>query len=112
MQNGSHQAQNQTSLCFYKMLKCESKLIRFILELNGLMNTDRHDWNMLWTHTQGKTYFYERLNQSQKINHFPLSFELTRKDRLAINIVKMQKKYSKTYFNFIPETFVLPDQQE
>jgi hypothetical protein len=62
MQNGSHQAQNQTSLCFYKMLKCESKLIRFILELNGLMNTDRHDWNMLWTHTQGKTYFYERLN--------------------------------------------------
>jgi tubulin polyglutamylase TTLL5 len=24
----------------------------------------------------------------------------------------MQKKYSKTYFNFIPETFVLPEQQE
>ena len=94
------------------MLKCESKLIRFILELNGLMSTDRHDWNMLWTHTQGKTYFYERLNPIQKINHFPLSFELTRKDRLAVNIIKMQQKYSKTYFNFIPETFILPEQEE
>ena len=109
-QGSNHQTSNQTSLCFYKMLKCESKLIRFILELNGLMSTDRHDWNMLWTHTQGKTYFYERLNCTQKINHFPLSFELTRKDRLAQNIIKMQKRYSKTYFNFIPETFVLPDE--
>jgi hypothetical protein len=38
--------------------------------------------------------------------------ELTRKDRLAVNIKKMQLKYSKTYFNFIPETFVLPEQFE
>lgn len=41
-----------------------------------------------------------------------MSFELTRKDRLAINIKKMQNKYSKTYFNFIPETFVLPDEYD
>ena len=53
------------------MLKCESKLVRFIFEINGLKPTDRHDWNMLWTHTQGKNYFYERLNTYQKINHFP-----------------------------------------
>mmetsp|Transcript_22163 Transcript_22163/g.34308 ORF Transcript_22163/g.34308 Transcript_22163/m.34308 type:complete len:104 (-) Transcript_22163:208-519(-) len=94
------------------MLKCESKLIKFILELNGLMSTERHDWNMLWTHTQGKTYFYERLHPSQKINHFPLSMELTRKDKLAQNIKRMQNKYFKTYFNFIPETYVLPEQLE
>ena len=24
----------------------------------------------------------------------------------------MQKRYSKTYFNFIPETFILPDEYE
>lgn len=99
-------------MCFYKMLKCEAKLIKFILELNGLVSTDRHNWNMLWTHTQGKNYFYERLTPTQKINHFPLSFEITRKDRLAINIKKMQQKYSRTYFNFIPETYVLPEEFE
>ena len=37
---------------------------------------------------------------------------MTRKDKLALNIKKMQVKYSKTYFNFIPETYVLPDQIE
>lgn len=111
LMRGGMRFQSQ-SICFYKMLKCESKLIRFILELNGMMSTDRHDWNMLWTHTQGKTYFYERLNCTQKINHFPLSAELTRKDRLALNIRRMQHKYLKQYFNFIPETYVLPDQFE
>ncbi len=103
-------ALKDSKICLYKMLKCDSKLVKFIFELNGLIPTDRHDWNVLWTHTQGKTYFYERLNPYQKINHFPNSTELTRKDRLAVNIKKMQDKYSKTYFNFIPETFVLPDQ--
>lgn len=65
---------------------------------------------MLWTHTQGKNYFYERLNQNQKINHFPASSELTRKDRLAINVRKMQDRFSRQYFDFVPETFCLPDQ--
>ena len=92
------------------MLKCESKLVRFLFEINGLVSTDRHDWNMLWTHTQGKNYFYERLNANQKINHFPASQELTRKDRLAVNVRKMQERFSRQYFDFIPDTFVLPEQ--
>lgn len=92
------------------MLKCESKLIRFLFELNGLVQTDRHDWNILWTHTQGKNYFYERLSPYQKVNHFPVTIELTRKDRMALNIRRMQEKYSPQYFNFVPQSFVLPEQ--
>jgi tubulin polyglutamylase TTLL5 len=90
------------------MLKCDSKLVKFVFELNGLVSTDRHDWDTLWTHTTGKSYFYERLSSEQKVNHFPVSIELTRKDNLAINIRKMQNKHIKSYFNFIPETFVMP----
>lgn len=52
----------KNSTIYYKMLKCDSKLVRFVFEINGLVQTDRHDWNVLWTHTQGKSYFYERLN--------------------------------------------------
>jgi len=100
--NGERTAQVKQSTCFYKMLKCESKLIRFLFELNGLVPTDRHDWNVLWTHTQGKSYFYERLNPFQKVNHFPVTIELTRKDRLAANIRRMQEKHSPQYFNFLP----------
>jgi tubulin polyglutamylase TTLL5 len=64
---------------------------------------------VLWTHTTGKSYFYERLSKDQKVNHFPISIELTRKDLMAINIKRMQDKYSKQYFNFVPDTFVMPE---
>jgi tubulin polyglutamylase TTLL5 len=103
------------------MLKSDSKLVRYLFEINGLITTDRHDWNILWTNTHGMgaanvrsgavttSYFYERLiPYQQKLNHFPCSNQITRKDRLAINIKKMRSKYSEMYYNFIPETFVLP----
>ena len=93
--NSNSNPQVRQATIYYKMLKCESKLVRFLFEINGLVSTDRHDWNMLWTHTQGKNYFYERLNQNQKINHFPASQELTRKDRLAVNVKKMQDRFSR-----------------
>lgn len=102
--------QIRQSTVYFKMLKCESKLVKFIFEINGLVATDRHDWNVLWTHTQGKNYFYERLSPFQKINHFPASSELTRKDRLAFNVRRMQTKFQKQYFDIIPETFILPEQ--
>jgi len=73
------------------------------------VHTERHDWNVLWTHTQGKTYFFERLNPYQKVNHFPVTIELTRKDRMAKNIKRMKEKYQTDDFDFIPESFVLPD---
>ena len=53
---------------------------------------------------------YEGLNDNQKINHFPFSYELTRKDRLCYNIVKMQEKFGKEEFNIIPDTYILPDE--
>lgn len=59
------------------------------------------------------SYFYERLTPfQQKINHFPGSNELTRKDKMALNIKKMQIKFSHHYFNFIPETYVLPNEYQ
>lgn len=94
----------------YKFLKSDSKLVKNILEGNGFIPTDRHDWNVLWTNTSGKAYLYEGLNEHQKINHFPSSFELTRKDRLCANVVRMQEKYGRHYFDVIPDTYVLPDE--
>ena len=53
---------------------------------------------------------YEEMNEYQKINHFPNSFELTRKDKMCENIVKLQKKFSQDEFGFIPETYILPEE--
>ena len=55
----------------YKLLKCEAKLVRSVLEANGFRNTESHDWNILWMNSSANSYVYEGLNEYQKINHFP-----------------------------------------
>lgn len=94
----------------YKVLKANVKMVRSVLEANNFVHTDGHDWNVLWTCTSCKPYLYEGLNEHQKINHFPQSSELTRKDRLCDNVISMQDKFGKEPFDILPETYVLPNE--
>ena len=84
--------------------------MRSVLEANTFNYTESHEWNILWSNSSCKSYLYEGLNEFQKINHFPSSNEITRKDKLCQNVVKMQEKYGKQLFDFIPDTYVLPDE--
>ena len=92
----------------YKILKSNAKLIQVVLEINGFNMTDRHSWNVIWCNDHYKPYVYDGINSYQKINHFPGSCEVTRKDKLCENIVRMQSKYGYNDFDFIPETYILP----
>ena len=83
-----HKTQQGIEL-LYKVFKGDTKLVRSLLYANGFQHTEGHDWNVLWPSGNCKLYLYEGLNEWQKINHFPNSFELTRKDKLAINVRKM-----------------------
>lgn len=51
---------------------------------------------------------FRSLASHQRINHFPRSYELTRKDRLYKNIERMQHAKGYKHFDFIPQTFVMP----
>lgn len=93
----------------YKMHKSEGRLVRSVLELAGFTVTDSHDWNVLWAGTAPQPYHYDGLHEYQRINHFPGSTELTRKDSLAANLGRMQDRFGSA-FNFLPETFILPGQ--
>ena len=44
----------------------------------------------------------------QRVNHFPRSYELTRKDRLYQNIERLQHAKGSKHFNFVPKTFMIP----
>nr|CDS16894.1 tubulin polyglutamylase ttll4 [Echinococcus granulosus] len=48
----------------------------------------------------------------QKVNHFPCSFHLGRKDRLWRNISAMQRRFGAENFNFAPLTFCMPTDLE
>lgn len=64
-----------------------------------------------WCGTWGKhmkSVCYKTLKESQKINHFPGTFQIGRKDRLWRNLSRMILKHGKKEFGFIPRTYVLP----
>jgi len=94
----------------YKLLKCEARCVRSTLETHGFAYTESHDWNILWIAASCKPYLYDGLNEYQKINHFPSSYEITRKDKLCLNVLKMQEKFGKRNFYIIPDTYLLPDE--
>lgn len=55
-----------------------------------------------------KSPCFKAVREFQKINHFPGTFQIGRKDKLWKNFVRLQTKFGKEEFGFIPKTFVLP----
>ena len=55
-----------------------------------------------------KALILQAMLPHQRVNHFPRSYELTRKDRLYQNIERLQHAKGSKYFNFVPKTFMIP----
>ncbi|XP_033984616.1 tubulin polyglutamylase TTLL4 isoform X1 [Trematomus bernacchii] len=66
-----------------------------------------YDWLGCWGHHM-KSPGFKALAEHQKLNHFPGTFQIGRKDRLWRNLSKMQVRFGKQEFSFFPRTFVLP----
>ena len=95
---------DQTEM-YYKMNKCDTKLVRSVLESNGFTCTDGQNWHICWSNG-----FYRNNANDGLVNHFPNSLEITRKDKLIKNIVAMQTKFGKSEFEVIPDSYVLPEE--
>uniref|UniRef100_A0AAY4C408 Tubulin--tyrosine ligase-like protein 5 n=1 Tax=Denticeps clupeoides TaxID=299321 RepID=A0AAY4C408_9TELE len=94
----------------FKIVRTESRLVRGILSSHGFheVHPNSNDFNLMWTGSHLKPYLLRSLLEFQKVNHFPRSYELTRKDRLYKNIQRMQQAHGFKNFQFVPQTFVLP----
>jgi tubulin polyglutamylase TTLL5 len=67
---------------------------------------------VLWTGKHIKKSQLQAFNPHQKINHFPKTFEITRKDRLFKNVAAMAQQFPDAGFDFLPKTYVLPEEFE
>ncbi|CAM4651576.1 unnamed protein product [Leuciscus chuanchicus] len=94
----------------FKIVRTESRLVRGMLVNHGFheVHPNSNDFNLMWTGSHLKPYLLRSLQDFQKVNHFPRSFELTRKDRLYKNIQRMQQTHGFQNFHIVPQTFVLP----
>lgn len=59
-----------------------------------------------------KSNCFKTIKSFQKMNHFPGSFQIGRKDKLWSNFVRLQNKFGKEEFGFHPKTFVLPGEMK
>lgn len=70
---------------------------------NHFNQTDSHDWNIMWFNQASKPHVYNELNEYQKVNHFPNSFEITRKDKMSEVLQEVED------LNILPESFIIPE---
>ena len=61
----------------------ECRLLQTLLEDHGFVQTRQRSFNLLWLNCPVKPALLLGLNRYQKVNHFPRTQELTRKDLLA-----------------------------
>ncbi|KAK7074177.1 Tubulin polyglutamylase ttll5 [Halocaridina rubra] len=94
----------------FKFSQADSKLIRMLMEAHGFSEVDSNSsfFNLYWGNAHFNPNEIRQLQEWQKVNHFPRSSELTRKDRLYMNIKRMQRQYGVKLFDFIPTSFILP----
>lgn len=96
-----------------KHLKWKLSCITPILVKKTVMNSgfrllkNPDDWVAIWG-KQMKSNNFKSLKDHQKFNHLPGTFQLGRKDRLWRNLSRFMCKYGKKEFNFVPRTYVLP----
>ncbi|XP_037894936.1 tubulin polyglutamylase TTLL5 [Glossina fuscipes] len=93
----------------YKFHQTETLLLRKIFTRHGLREAhEDENFNVLWTGVHMKPDVLRNLAPYQRVNHFPRSYEMTRKDRLYKNIERMQHLRGFKHFDIIPQSFIVP----
>jgi tubulin polyglutamylase TTLL4 len=81
------------------------------LEAAGLKYTNSNkDFNVLWA-KRATVYTLSSMNAYQKVNHFPGTWGVGRKDRLAYNIRRMQRYFGNEAFDIVPKSFLIPQDE-
>ncbi|XP_054266333.1 tubulin monoglutamylase TTLL4-like isoform X2 [Macrosteles quadrilineatus] len=80
---------------------------RTVLNSNFKLVRKSNEWCGTWGKHM-KSLCFKTLREYQKINHFPGTFQIGRKDRLWKNLFRLTTKFGRKEFGFIPKTYVLP----
>ncbi|XP_048862885.1 tubulin polyglutamylase TTLL4 [Brienomyrus brachyistius] len=98
----------QKKLLKWKMSSVTPNVVKNAIARSHFTATKKsHDWLGCWGHHM-KSPGFKAIREYQKLNHFPGSFQIGRKDRLWRNLSKMQVRFGKQEFGFFPRSFVLP----
>jgi len=72
-----------------------------------IASDDNFDCNLIWDDTRVSVEGVSELRAFQRFNHFPAMSEISKKDSLARNILKICKVMPQD-FDFVPKTWIMP----
>ncbi|XP_032423892.1 tubulin monoglutamylase TTLL4 isoform X3 [Xiphophorus hellerii] len=98
----------QRRLLKWKMSSVTPNIVKHTIARSHFKATKKsNNWLGCWGHHM-KSPGFKAIGEHQKLNHFPGTFQIGRKDRLWRNLSKMQHRFGKQEFDFFPKTFILP----
>ncbi|XP_012384914.1 tubulin monoglutamylase TTLL4 isoform X2 [Dasypus novemcinctus] len=98
----------QRKLLRWKMSTVTPNIVKQTIGRSHFKTSKRNDdWLGCWGHHM-KSPSFRSIREHQKLNHFPGSFQIGRKDRLWRNLSRMQSRFGKKEFSFFPQSFILP----
>jgi len=89
--------------------KVVSVVVKCIFEKHGFKPTQKFEWNIMMTSRFLNLGIIRKMNQYQRISRFPNCHEITRKDKMYTNHLKMKRRFPQE-FDYIPLTFRLPNE--
>ncbi|CAH1108254.1 unnamed protein product [Psylliodes chrysocephalus] len=96
----------------WKLSTITPLIVRKTLQNSGFVLVRKSN---TWLGTWGKhmkSPLFKTLRETQKLNHFPGTFQLGRKDRLWRNFQRMMLKFGVKEFGFLPHTYILPQEMK
>lgn len=96
----------------FRLEHTAAPIVRETCVTNGLQQVPDQDFCLMWSGPGMKDLGYKDLHEFQRVNHFPGSTELTRKDAMFEHLSEMARDFGSGAFDFVPETFVLPEQAD
>eukprot|EP00906_Rhabdomonas_costata_P007398 RCo010599 len=84
------------------------RVVLHVFSQSGLVHTNHPNrWNVLWA-KRVTPQEWGNLTEYQKVNHFPGTWAIGRKDALAMNIQRMRRTHGAEAYGFVPQTYLLP----
>ena len=85
------------------------EIVKEVVEAIGcrILPDENFDCNLIWDDTRVSVEGVSELRSFQRFNHFPAMSEISKKDSLAKNILKICKVLPQD-FDFVPKTWIMP----
>ncbi|XP_074654563.1 uncharacterized protein LOC141908414 [Tubulanus polymorphus] len=80
------------------------------VEYDEQTSQNENEWNIWWKTARFRISDSENIKPWQRLNHYPKTTALTKKDTLARNLKRMKGIYGASVYNFSPIAYNLPNE--